>query len=189
MSSPNNSKTLLHISTATLAERLCVTLYYLTTEDSQTRTSMSDRISPTKMGSIISETCQTLWAVLSKKGFSKALGLENEWINIATKSEDKWSFDVLIRRAWLKERFISNKIRLNPKWGKIQREWTVHWVIFVSLTNNWSVVAMTIRDLWNTHTNRYRNISPRQKYWVGVQRGQSYLMGRRCLFGLGWPPF
>ena len=27
------------------------------------------------------------------------------------------------------------------------------------------------------------------KYWVGVQRGQSYLMGRRCLFSLGWPLF
>ena len=27
------------------------------------------------------------------------------------------------------------------------------------------------------------------KYWVGVQRGHSYLMGRRCLFRLGWPPF
>ena len=27
------------------------------------------------------------------------------------------------------------------------------------------------------------------KYWVGVQGGQSYLMGRRCLFSLGWPTF
>ena len=27
------------------------------------------------------------------------------------------------------------------------------------------------------------------KYWVGVQQGQSYLMGRRCLFSLAWPPF
>ena len=27
------------------------------------------------------------------------------------------------------------------------------------------------------------------KYWVGVQRGHSYLMGRKCLFSLGWPPF
>ena len=27
------------------------------------------------------------------------------------------------------------------------------------------------------------------KYWVGVQRGHSYLMGRRCLFSFGWPPF
>ena len=26
-------------------------------------------------------------------------------------------------------------------------------------------------------------------YWVGVQWGLSYLMGRRCLFSLGWPPF
>ena len=24
------------------------------------------------------------------------------------------------------------------------------------------------------------------KYWVGVQHTQSYLMGRRCLFSLGW---
>ena len=25
------------------------------------------------------------------------------------------------------------------------------------------------------------------KYWTGAQQGQSYLMGRRCLFSLGWP--
>ena len=27
------------------------------------------------------------------------------------------------------------------------------------------------------------------KYWVGVQQGQSYLMGRMGLFSLGWLPF
>ena len=27
------------------------------------------------------------------------------------------------------------------------------------------------------------------KYWVGVQQGQSYVMGRRCLFSHGWPLF
>ena len=27
------------------------------------------------------------------------------------------------------------------------------------------------------------------KYWVDVQQGQSYLMGERCLFSLGWPCF
>ena len=27
------------------------------------------------------------------------------------------------------------------------------------------------------------------KYWTGDQWGQSYLMVRRCLFSLGWPPF
>ena len=27
------------------------------------------------------------------------------------------------------------------------------------------------------------------KYWIGVQWGHSYLMGRRFLFSLGWQPF
>ena len=27
------------------------------------------------------------------------------------------------------------------------------------------------------------------KYWVGVDWGHSYLMGRRCVFSLSWPPF
>ena len=27
------------------------------------------------------------------------------------------------------------------------------------------------------------------KYCVGVQWDQSYIMGRRCFFRLGWPPF
>ena len=34
------------------------------------------------------------------------------------------------------------------------------------------------------------SITPKTlKYWTGVQQGQSYLTGRRCLFSLGWPPF
>ena len=34
------------------------------------------------------------------------------------------------------------------------------------------------------------SITPKTlKCWTGVQRSQSYLMGRRCLFSLGWPPF
>ena len=27
------------------------------------------------------------------------------------------------------------------------------------------------------------------KYWIGVQQVQSYLMGRKCLFSIGWLPF
>ena len=34
-----------------------------------------------------------------------------------------------------------------------------------------------------------KNIPETLKYWVGVQQSQSYLMGRRCLFNLVWPPF
>ena len=38
------------------------------------------------------------------------------------------------------------------------------------------------------YINIYIIIPKTMKYWVGVQRGQSY-MGRRCLFSLGWQPF
>ena len=42
-------------------------------------------------------------------------------------------------------------------------------------------------DLELIRTQKY---SPPEtlKYWFGVQWGQSYLIGRRCLFSLGWPP-
>ena len=43
--------------------------------------------------------------------------------------------------------------------------------------------------LWQ-YVTIFMGFSPKTlKYWVGVQRGHSYLMGRRCLFSLGWPPF
>ena len=44
------------------------------------------------MDRIISETCQTLWTVLSKKGFIKAPDSEEEWLVIATEFNDKWNF-------------------------------------------------------------------------------------------------
>ena len=58
-------------STATPAEKLCVTLWYLATGDSQTTIGTSYRKSPTTMGRIMSGTCQTLWAILNEKGFIK----------------------------------------------------------------------------------------------------------------------
>ena len=36
---------------------------------------------------------------------------------------------------------------------------------------------------------RFSFLSETLKYWVGVQWGQLYRMGRRCLFSLGWRPF
>ena len=44
------------------------------------------------MGRIISETCQTLWRVLSEKGFIKAPDSEEEWLAIAAEFNDKWNF-------------------------------------------------------------------------------------------------
>ena len=37
--------------------------------------------------------------------------------------------------------------------------------------------------------NRTTNFPETLKYWVGVPQGQSYLIGRRCLFSLGCHPF
>ena len=46
------------------SERVCVTLRYLTTGDSQTTIAMNYRISPSSVGRIIYETCLALWQVL-----------------------------------------------------------------------------------------------------------------------------
>ena len=43
---------------------------------------------------------------------------------------------------------------------------------------------------FSSNSTKWSNtFSKTLKYWVGVQQGQSYLMGRRCLFSLGWPSF
>ena len=39
------------------------------------------------------------------------------------------------------------------------------------------------------HSSIASSIPKTLKYWIGLQRGQSYLMGRRCLLNCGWPPF
>ena len=52
-------------------------------------------------------------------------------------------------------------------------------VVYDHLVKN--VNAIVTRGLAKTNTGL--------KYWVGVQRSQSYLIERRCLFSLGWPPF
>ena len=74
---------------ATIQERLCVTLRYLCTGDSQITIGTSYRISPMTMGRIISETCQAIWYVLNKKGFIKAPTSNNEWLDIFTEFDNK----------------------------------------------------------------------------------------------------
>ena len=69
---PFIQKSSLRRSAPTVQERLCVTLRYLCTGDSQITIDTSYRISSTKMGRIISETCQAIWYVLNNKGFITA---------------------------------------------------------------------------------------------------------------------
>ena len=65
------------------------------TGGSQTTFGTSYRIRPTKTGKIISEnseTCQTLWTILSENDFSKSPDSEEEWLIIAAEFNDKWNF-------------------------------------------------------------------------------------------------
>ena len=68
------------------------------------------------------------------------------------------------------------------KWHQIARKVLNYFTYFMILAL-WFTIACLFNVLllfWHEYA---------LKYWVGVQRGQSYLMGRRCLFSLGWPPF
>ena len=44
------------------------------------------------MGRIISETCQAIWYVLNNKGFITAPTSKKEWLEFATKFDNKWIF-------------------------------------------------------------------------------------------------
>ena len=58
--------------------------------------------------------------------------------------------------------------------------WNIQEHLFCSgSTNGW---------FWNISAGSlFDEVASLVKYWVGVQRG--HLMGRRCLFSRGWPPF
>ena len=66
--------------------------YFTIFSDWRLSNNNSYRISPTTKGRIISETRQTLWRVLSEKGFIKAPDSEEEWLAIAAEFNDKWNF-------------------------------------------------------------------------------------------------
>ena len=51
-------------------------------------------------------------------------------------------------------------------------------------------IFLALINLYCSKTYYYTIIYPETlKYWVGVQWSQSYLIGKRCLFSLRWPPF
>ena len=59
----------------------------------------------------------------------------------------------------------------------------------ITLADNEKIIT-NIKEIAKV-LNVFSNILAPQtlKYRVGVQWGQSYIMGRRCLFSLDWPPF
>ena len=71
-------------------ERLCVTLRYLTTGDSQTTIAMNYRISPSTVGRIIYETCKALWQVLAP--YIECPKSESDWKKVAREFDLVWNF-------------------------------------------------------------------------------------------------
>ena len=73
-------------------ERLCVTMGFLSSGNSQTTIASSYRISPITVGRIISETCSALWIVLVENGYLKVPDSVVLWKNVARQFEDMWNF-------------------------------------------------------------------------------------------------
>lgn len=74
------------------AERLCVTLRYLVTENAFSTIAASYRLSSTIVGRIIRETCKALWDVMTENGFLTLPSSSTEWLDISQEFERRWNF-------------------------------------------------------------------------------------------------
>ncbi|XP_057310152.1 uncharacterized protein LOC130648138 [Hydractinia symbiolongicarpus] len=74
------------------SERLCLTLPYLVTGDSQVSIACSYRVSPTSITRIVAETCEALWTMLLREGYLKCPTTSEEWKKISQKFEELWNF-------------------------------------------------------------------------------------------------
>ncbi|XP_057302829.1 uncharacterized protein LOC130636991 [Hydractinia symbiolongicarpus] len=74
------------------SERLCLTLRYLVTGDSQVSIACSYRVSPTSITRIVAETCEALWTMLLREGYLRCPITSEEWKKISQKFEELWNF-------------------------------------------------------------------------------------------------
>lgn len=74
------------------SERLCITLWYLTSGDSQLSLASNFRVSPPTVSRIIKETCTVIWTELLRHGFLEVPDTEFKWKKIAKEFEIRWNF-------------------------------------------------------------------------------------------------
>ena len=74
------------------SERLCITLWYLTSGDAQLSIESSFRVSPTTVSRIIQETCGVIWDELCRRGYLDVPDTEYKWKKIAKEFELRWNF-------------------------------------------------------------------------------------------------
>ena len=73
-------------------ERLCVTLRYIVTGDSQVTISGSYRISQATVGRIVKETSDAIRDTLVEKGFLSAPVGKDQWKKVARGFQEEWNF-------------------------------------------------------------------------------------------------
>ena len=78
--------------TTSPAERLIITLRYLSTGDAQFTIASSYRVSPTTVSRIIRETTRVIWDVLCSKGYMKAPNSIEEWKQVSKEFMELWNF-------------------------------------------------------------------------------------------------
>ena len=74
------------------SERLCVTMRFLVTGDSQITIASNFRISPSVIGRIINETCGAIWDVMYERDFLKPPNTPEKWQQVAQEFYEKWNF-------------------------------------------------------------------------------------------------
>ena len=73
-------------------ERLCITLRYLCSGDSNITIACSYRVGISTVGKIIKETCIAIWKTLLANNYIKAPKSKEEWLKIAEGFESTWDF-------------------------------------------------------------------------------------------------
>ena len=73
-------------------ERLCITLRYLCSGDSNITIACSYRVGISTVGYIIRDTCISLWKALISANFIKVPNSKEEWLKIANGFESVWNF-------------------------------------------------------------------------------------------------
>lgn len=74
------------------SERLCITLRFLCSGDSNVTIACSYRVGIATVGKIVKETCVAIWEKLLENNYIKAPNTVEEWLKVANRFESDWNF-------------------------------------------------------------------------------------------------
>ena len=162
------------------SERLCVTLRYLTTGDSQATIAMNFRMSPTTVGRIIFSTCEALWKVLSP--YMKCPNNDAEWKRIALEFEMKWNFPHCIGALDGKHVVIQAPANSGSKFFNYKK---THSIVLMAVCNaNYQFTAVDIGDSGRNSDGGVFSYSAMgdsiKKNSLGIPRPEAFPCSQKC---------